>query len=285
MNFARNAAFALAATVALVYGCSNKPITPTPRTPIPASAVRACGDHDSVHKYDLHDDDGDEAMVPCGHEGGHTDYSGAVKIETTADGVRIRIEATDDDVKTGALGGDIHDHDAVMVYPKGKGSKAVEIVLHKTANGYKGERVIKWDELGKLNDEGTKIEVAIFDHDQKTGQTSEEMHVAVSVSTGKSCEKARDENPDSVEIGKAGKRDLTVDELGAPMKTDAFIKHCALADDADADICVALKAGKVLGVSVGVTPFNNKVAACIDKATRKLKFPASDRIDIVRQKF
>jgi len=38
-------------------------------------------------------------------------------------------------------------------------------------------------------------------------------------------------------------------------------------------------------VSVKVAPNNNKVAACIDKAARKLSFPASPKLDIVTQKF
>jgi hypothetical protein len=46
-----------------------------------------------------------------------------------------------------------------------------------------------------------------------------------------------------------------------------------------------VKKGKPVGVSVKTAPMNNKVAACIDKATRKLAFPPNDKLDVVHQHF
>ncbi len=69
------------------------------------------------------------------------------------------------------------------------------------------------------------------------------------------------------------------------MKTDAFFRSCGLDAKSSADICVAVKQGKPLGVSVTVAPSNNKVAACIDRATRKLRFPSGPRLDMVKQHF
>jgi hypothetical protein len=60
---------------------------------------------------------------------------------------------------------------------------------------------------------------------------------------------------------------------------------CGLPSSANADICVAVKQGKPLGVSVKVSPRNNRVAACIDRATRRVRFPASDKLDVVHEKF
>jgi hypothetical protein len=40
-----------------------------------------------------------------------------------------------------------------------------------------------------------------------------------------------------------------------------------------------------LGVSVKVTPKNNQIAACIDRATRGVKFPASEKLDVVHEHF
>jgi hypothetical protein len=60
---------------------------------------------------------------------------------------------------------------------------------------------------------------------------------------------------------------------------------CGLPESAHANICVAVKQGKPLGVSVGVTPKNNRVAACIDRATRKVRFPVSDKLDVVKETF
>ena len=256
---------------------------PNKQAAVSPSDVHKCGNADNVHKYDLHDEDGDEALVPCAGEGKH-DYSGIVHIETLPEGVKITIRATDDDVNEGVLGSDVKQRDAVIVYPKGPGSKAIEVPLKKNEKGYIGEKVVPWEELDKISDEGTKIDIAIFDHDDGQKQ-AEEMHVAVAVSVGKSCEKVRDENVETIDMGKKGQADLTKEQLGAPMKSSAFFSQCGLADSQNAEICVAVKNGKPLGVSVKVSPTSNKTAACIDKATRRLTFPQSPKLDIVTQKF
>ena len=114
------------------------------------------------------------------------------------------------------------------------------------------------------------------------------MHVQVAVSTGKSCEKAQDENPQVINMGgaKGGRPDLTNAQLGAPMASSGFFSGCGLSNSANADISRGCaKQGRPLGVSVKVSPSNNKVAACIDRATRKLRFPSSDNLDVVHQHF
>ncbi len=262
---------------------TSTPTTTTDKATTDAKQVHACGDADKTHAYDLHDEDGDDALVPCS-KNGKSDYSGAVHIETIPEGVHITINATDDEVNTGALGSDVKTRDAVIVYPKGPGSKAIEVPLIKTKNGYMGDKIIYWDDLGKLNDEGTKIDVAIFDHDKSSGQPSEELHVSVGISAGKSCEKAFEETPDTMEIGKAQEKDLSADQLGAPIG-GSVVTSCGLPSNASADICATLMAGKAIGVSVLVTPPNNKVAACIDKGTRRLHYPNSHRPNKIHKKF
>jgi hypothetical protein len=264
------------------------PVTGDPNAVAQARKMHECGKEDHVHQYDLHDEDGDRALVPCSkHTGGQSDYSGMVHIETIPEGVHITIHASDDEVTLGALGADVKTRDAVIVYPKGPGSKAIEVPLMKTKDGYTGDKIVLWDDLGKINDEGTKIDVAIFDHDKSSGVEHEELHVALAVSTGKSCEKALDENVQTIDMGKKGKADLTDAQLGAPLNANngALVTNCGLANDAHADICVAVKQGKAVGVSVRVDPSNNKVAACIDRSARRLSFPASDKLDVVKTKF
>jgi hypothetical protein len=248
-----------------------------------AKSVHQCGDSDKTHNYDLHDPDGDDTLVPCS-KNGKSDYSGGIHIETIPEGVHITINATDDEVNTGALGSDVKTRDAVIVYPKGPGSKAVEVPLIKTKNGYTGDKILYWDDLGKINDEGTKIDVAIFDHDKSSGQPSEELHVSVGISAGKSCEKAFDETPDTMVIGKAQEKDLTADQLGAPIG-GSIVTSCGLPSGSNADICATLMAGKAIGVSVLVTPPNNKIAACIDKGTRQMHYPVSHRPNKIHKKF
>jgi len=276
-----------AAALVTCGGSSSNTNTTSNTTPDKAATegkeVHACGDADKTHVYDLHDEDGDDALVPCSKSGAK-DYSGLVHIETIPEGVHITINATDDEVDNGVLGTDVKTRDAVIVYPQGPGKKSIEVPLIKTKNGYTGDKIVYYEDLGKLTDEGTKIDVAIFDHDKSSGEASEELHVSVAVSAGKSCEKAFEETPDTMEMGKAQEKDLSADQLGAPIGS-GVVTGCGLPNNANSDICVTMKDGKALGASIIVTPTNNKVAACIDKAVRRLHYPASHRPNKIHKKF
>lgn len=251
----------------------------------PSGAQHKCGKKETVETYDLHDADGQDHFVPCA-ETGKEDFSGNVHFDTTPEGIMVTIDATDDDFNEGKAGAPLKGRDAVIVYPKGQGTEGVEIDLKKTAHGYSGKKLIPYDALPKLTDEGTKIEVAIHDNDDAHPDGNhEQLHVAVAVSAGKSCEKAIDENPQSITMGGKQTKDLTADQLGAPMRDSSFMSNCDLPDASKAEICVAVKSGKPLGVSVKVAPSNNKIAACIDRKVRGLKFPTSDKLDVVKQSF
>ncbi len=254
---------------------------------VSASMVHSCGERDKLHQHVLDPNEPGEtvALVPCAN-GGADDYSGVVHIESEADGLHVSIDATDDDFNEGVFGSDLKGRDAVLVYPKGRNAKAVEVQLVRTRSGYHGQKVISYEELDTMNDEGARVEVGVFDHDD--GATAhEELHVKVAVSAGESCEKAIDENPQVIDGNDRGPAapDLTDDQLAGPVQSSAYFSNCPLADSAHANICVAIKAGMPLGVSVKVSPSNKAVAACIDRATRKLRWPTSAKLDVVHQTF
>jgi hypothetical protein len=243
-----------------------------------AQAQKPCGSGDSTQQADLSSEKATDAFAPCA-KGGARDYSALVHIEPVEDGVHIIIEATDEDVTL--LGPDVKSRDAVIVYPKGKGSASVEVPLEKTKTGYHGDKIVFWNDLDKITDEGTKIDIAVYDHDKASGET-EELHVSVGLSTGKSCEKAQDENPQQVSMGKTSNRpDLTNAQLGAPINNANAAAACGLPDATHAKICVLVRNGKPLGVTVNVDPRNNKMAACIDRRMRRLAFPVDDRPNTV----
>jgi hypothetical protein len=280
----------LAAIALQAAGCGGSG-APAPQAQAPGStpteaevsqAQKPCGEADKVQTHDLNSETATEAFAPCSAAGAR-DYSALVKIQTIDDGVHIVIDATDDEVTL--LGPDVKERDAVIVYPKGKGSAAVEVPLMKTRTGYHGDKIVLWNDLGKLTDEGSRIDMAIYDHD-KSSHSTEELHMSLAVSTGPSCEKAKEKNMEHAGVGaRRGGKDLTDDQLGAPMRDAAFFARCGLPDGSKADICVAIRNGKPVGVTVEVNPSNRRVAACIDRATRRLHFPSSDRLDVVQQKF
>jgi len=280
----RAALYLGAAFLAIACGGGNKD-TNTANNAGGGGQKHKCGEHEKVQEYDLHDTDGQDHFVPCA-QSGNEDFSGNVHIDTTGEGILITIHATDDDFNEGKMGSELKGRDAVIVYPKGPGTKGVEIQLKKTPTGYTGQKLIPFDDLPKLTDEGTKIEVHIYDHDDshKDGAV-EQLKVSVAISAGKSCEKAIDENPQEIKMGGKQTKDLTAEQLGQPMKTSSFMSGCGLPDSSNTEICAAVKNGKPLGVSVKVNPSNNRVAACIDRSVRKLSFPKSEKLDVVKQTF
>ena len=271
-------------------GASAKPPIGSEAEDRPATSAEAeaathpCGEGDKTQVHDLNGDKETKSFVPCGSSGKH-DYSGLIRIETVENGVHIIIDARDDEVEL--LGKDVKQRDAVIVFPRGKDAKyAVEVPLTKTKTGYHGDKIVFWDDLDKLSDEGTKIDIKVYDHDKSSGQPAEELHVSVTISAGKSCEKAQDENPQKIDMGKKDtKKDLTKEDLGAPIAKSNAAVACGLADSAHANICVVVRNGKPLGVSVGMEPKNNKVAACIDRRMRSLAFPSSDKADTVTYRY
>lgn len=280
------AAFALA-SVAACGGGSTPPAQSASAPPnasdeVPSAAEveqaqKPCSASDTTQVADLSTGKSTDAFAPCA-KGGAKDYSALVKIEPVDDGVHIIIDATDDDVSL--LGTDVKTRDAVIVYPRGKGSDSVEVPLTKTKTGYHGDKIVFWDNLDKINDDGTKIDIAVYDHDKKSGET-EELHVSVGLSTGKSCEKAQDENPQHIAMGKSSGPDLTSAQLGVPINNSNAAAACGLSDAAHAKVCVLVKNGKPLGVTVNVDPKNNRVAACMDRRMRGLAFPVSSQPDTV----
>jgi hypothetical protein len=243
-----------------------------------------CGDSERVEEYDLYDEDGQDLFSPCAATG-NEDFSGKVHIDTTPEGILVTISATDDDFNEGKVGTPVTGRDAVIVYPKGPEAKGIEVPLEPVPGGFKGSKLIPFEELDKLTDEGTKLTIRIHDDDHRKGAADEELKVQVTVSAGKSCERAIDENPQEIRMGAGQTKDLTTEQLGEPMKSSAFMSSCDLPDSATAEICAAVKNGKPLGVSVNTSPKNNKVAACIDRAVRKLSFPKSEKLDVVKTTF
>ena len=242
--------------------------SPTASPQEAAEAVQPCGTGDTT-THDLSATQPTQALTPCAGTG-KADYSGMIQLVNVPGGVRIIIKAKDDEVNL--LGADATTRDAVLVYPKGKGSQSVEVPLVKTADGYSGDKIILWNDLGAINDDGTKLDVAIFDNDKSSGKPSEEMHVAVAISAGMSCDKASKAFPQH-----EGAQQPDISQLQKPMHTKAFdaaIGSCNAPNSTSIKICAEVQAGKVVGASVKLSPNDNGIAVCMDRATRALSFPS-----------
>jgi hypothetical protein len=243
-------------------------------TPAPSAeaseATTACGSGDSTKVHDLNGTDATESLTPCAGSG-KNDYSGLIRIENVPNGVRIIINAKDDEVTE--LGPDVRSRDAVLVFPKGPGStQSVEVPLVKTATGYTGDKIVLYSDLDQITDQGTKIDVAIFDHDKSSGKPAEELHVSVAVSAGMSCAGAEKAFPQH-----EGASQPDYSQLQAPMHTNAFdsaVGACNPPSSMSLNICALVQGGSAKGVTVKTSPTNNQVAVCLDRVTRGLHFPS-----------
>ena len=255
---------------------TTTPATPPTDTGAPppppqeaAEAVVPCGTADTVKTHDLNGTTPTEALAPCAATGAK-DYSGLIRIENVPGGVRIIVTAKDDEVTL--LGPDLQSRDAVIVYPKGAGTQAVEVPLVKTATGYSGDKIILWSDLGSITDDGTKVDVAIFDHDKSSGKPAEQLHVSVAITAGMSCEKASKAFPQH-----EGAAQPDYAKLQAPMSTTSFdqsIGACNVPSSTGIKLCAEVQGGQVKGVTVNLSPNNNNLAVCIDRVTRALAFPS-----------
>jgi hypothetical protein len=236
-----------------------------------AAAVHPCGDKDKVQNHDASSTEKTQAFSPCAETGGH-DYSGMIEFENVPNGIRVIIHAKDDEFT--ALGPDVQSRDAVLVYPKGAGTQSVEIPLVKTADGYSGDKIILWSDLGDLSQDGggQKMDIAVFDHDKSSGKPAEELHTSVAINSGDSCAKAATKYPQNPNA-----QQPDYDKLQATMQTtswDQAVGACGVPNSTGINVCAAVKDGKVVGATIKLSPANAGMANCIDHATRALSFPS-----------
>ncbi len=74
-----------------------------------------------------------------------------------------------------------------------------------------------------------------------------------------------------------GAKDLSDAELSGPMRNGTFLHACEAPDSMKVTVRVAVRDGKAQGVTVGTSPVDATVAACIDKAVRELSWPVSPK--------
>jgi hypothetical protein len=75
--------------------------------------------------------------------------------------------------------------------------------------------------------------------------------------------------------------DLTNNQLSAPMNN--VLSGCNVPDDVSVTIKVAVKHGRAVGVTVESS--DARVAACVDRAVRRLQWPSSPRLDTLTTTF
>lgn len=102
---------------------------------------------------------------------------------------------------------------------------------------------------------------------------------------GQSCEAAQSAYVEEMKMtGGGGQADITRGQYSSIMNSGTYFSHCGVPFNVGVSICVAVQAGRAVGVTVNTTP-NHASKSCIASAVRRMSFPSHPKLDVVRVNF
>lgn len=102
-----------------------------------------------------------------------------------------------------------------------------------------------------------------------------------------SCEAAAENASQDVDLERGGDRpaDLPAEAFSRVLNHGSYLAACSIPEHTALDICVAVQAGRVRGVTVRARPHHPAVSACVARQVARLRFPNSPHLDIARTRF
>jgi hypothetical protein len=102
-----------------------------------------------------------------------------------------------------------------------------------------------------------------------------------------SCEAAVAANQEQMDLTRRGTStpDVTREAYAALLENGSYLAPCNVPDHVALDLCVAVQNGRAVGITVGTTPRNARVRACVTRAVQRIAFPQSPRLDVTRTRF
>jgi hypothetical protein len=102
-----------------------------------------------------------------------------------------------------------------------------------------------------------------------------------------SCESFAETASQGIDFDDAHARspDLPAEAFSRVLNQGGYLSGCSIPDRTALDICVAVQASQVRGVSVQTRPHDPRVSACVARAAARLRFPHSPHLDIARTHF
>jgi eukaryotic-like serine/threonine-protein kinase len=103
---------------------------------------------------------------------------------------------------------------------------------------------------------------------------------------GMSCEGAQAAYVEEMNIGGAkGPADLTAGAYQSILGNGSYLNRCGVPDNMSVSVCVAVKNGRAVGVSVNTTPRSPGISSCISSQVRGMSFPSHPKLDVTRTTF
>lgn len=104
-------------------------------------------------------------------------------------------------------------------------------------------------------------------------------------SDGVSCEEAQTENVEVANLQGGDPPDLTASAFASTLNAGTYLEPCGVPSSSKVDICVAVKNGQTVGVTVALDPADPEIEVCVAKQVRAMTFTAHPKMDVVRVRF
>mgnify|MGYP007059410519 CR=1 FL=1 len=82
-----------------------------------------------------------------------------------------------------------------------------------------------------------------------------------------------------------GPRDLSHSDFSSVLDRGSYLEACGVPEQASVRICVAIREGSAVGVTVELSPDDADQTECLREQIRGLAFPSHPKLDVVRTTF
>jgi hypothetical protein len=104
-------------------------------------------------------------------------------------------------------------------------------------------------------------------------------------SDGTTCEQARDQYTEEINVGTSSGADLTAEDFAAILNNGAYLNPCDVPTTSKVRICAAVQNGRAVGVTVMLDPPSPDLEICVAGQVRQLAFPTHAKMDFVNVNF
>ena len=104
-------------------------------------------------------------------------------------------------------------------------------------------------------------------------------------SDGTTCEQARDQYTEEINVGSGSAADLKAEDFAAVLNNGTYLAPCDVPTTSKVRICAAVQNGHAVGVTVLLDPPSPEMEVCVSGQVRQLAFPANAKMDFVNVNF
>lgn len=104
-------------------------------------------------------------------------------------------------------------------------------------------------------------------------------------SDGVSCEEAQAENVEVTSLQGGDPPDLSASAFASTLNAGTYLEPCGVPNSSKVNICVAVRNGQPLGVTVALDPADPEIEVCVAKQVRAMTFTSHPKTDVVHVRF